>query len=157
MERAWDCSVQRLAELKFALKAVNCKRIFTLAKFRSAKVKEEFKATGFGETLVGSVEELQQLVAEFEKLLLFFQGSEEFCVKLKSRLSSLRTVRVIEICTNRRGFENHDVLLVHNQEIAHSKEGGITDGSWSLRSDLNLELQFTLVKRNLGLILRSTF
>ena len=34
--------------------------------------------------------------------------------------------------------------------------GGITDGSWSLRSDLNLELKFTAVKGNLGLILRST-
>ena len=34
--------------------------------------------------------------------------------------------------------------------------GGITDGFWSPRSDLNLELQFISVKHNLGLILRST-
>ena len=47
----------------FALKAANCKRIFTVAKYRLAKVKEEFKATGLGETLVGSVEELWKLAA----------------------------------------------------------------------------------------------
>ena len=62
----------------FVLKAANCKRIFTLAKFRSAKVKEEFKATGLGETLVGSVEELCKSAAEYDKLLVFCQGLEEF-------------------------------------------------------------------------------
>ena len=62
----------------FAMKAVNCKRIFTLAKFRSAKDKEEFKVTGLSETLVGSVEELCKSAAEYDKLLVFCQGSEEF-------------------------------------------------------------------------------
>ena len=63
---------------------------------------------------------------------------------------------MIETISNRREFEKQDALLQHSRVIAHSKVGGITDGSWSLQSDLNLELKFTAVKRNLGLILRST-
>jgi len=64
---------------------------------------------------------------------------------------------VIENILNRRKFEKQDTLLQHGCVIAHGEVGGITDGSWSLRSDLNLELKFTAVKRNLlGLVLRST-
>ena len=93
-----------------------------------------------------------EISGEYDKLLVPFQGSEEFCGKLKCRLSSLKILGVIEISPNRREFEKQETLLQHSHVIAHSKVGGITDGSWSLRSDLKLELRFTAVQRNLGLI-----
>jgi len=87
------------------------------------------------------MEILWKLAAEYDKLLVPFQGSEEFCGKLKCLLSSLKIVGVIEIRPNGREFEKQDVLLQRSHVIAHSEVGGITDGSWSLRSDSNLKLK----------------
>ena len=123
---------ERWPSWSFALKAANCERIFTCSKFRSAKVKEEFRATDLGDTLFGSVEDLCKAASEYEKLLVFLQGSEEFCEKVKHLLNHLQSVGVSEIISNGREFAKQDALLRHNFIIAHSEVGGITNGSWSL-------------------------
>ena len=137
MVQLWDAqeSCVVLAEgwpsWTFALDALGCREIMTLASFSSALEREEFKATRVGPTRVV----LKDLRLRWSELGLkphvLVQGSAAFSDSMRKLIDELGAASVTELV----GLEEEKSRTMQEtrfRQISHKQVGGVTTGKWRI-------------------------
>jgi len=153
---AWEGPVVVLSEgwpsWSFTLDGLNCTKLFTYCDFVSFKVKNEFLFSSLGRSHIESWSDLINVVAGQGSPIVFMQGSGSFCKTMLAKTCDLLPLSLVVV--TRREEELTWSGSVEDTLVHHFEVGGMTDGAWSIRSNRNLALETSGLRRSLGMILQ---
>ena len=136
----------------FALKTVGIGDLKTVLGCGHAKVKNELRASGIGDSLITwEVLKKSWLDSPAYRPKVFIQGSTTFVEDVRARLDlglvgSLSAITPILSGVTPVRFEGMDSRVT----ISHKSQGGVTRGQWTLHSQRKVNIPCTGVKRLLG-------
>ena len=140
----------------FALDALGCKDIQTLARFKTPQEREEFRATSLGTSRV-SMTQLKKRWKEREVCPhVFIQGSEEFSGQSRALCEDLDAASITELVAGRSMGGKSDVLET-GRPVSHRRVGGVTTGEWRVISTHKfLDWKLPKIKKVLKHVLKTT-
>jgi len=84
--------------------------------------------------------------------IVFVQGSGSFCKAMLAKICDLLPLSLVVV--TRKDEELTWSGSVEDTLVHHFEVGGMTDGAWSIRSNQNLSLETSRLRRSLGMILQ---
>jgi len=136
----------------FTLDGLHCTKLFTYCDFTSSKVKNEFLFSSLGRSFIEFWSDLINMDAGQGSPIVFVQGFGSFCKTMLAKTRDLLPLSLVVV--TRKDEELTWSGSVKDILYHHFEVGGMTDGAWSIRSNQNVSLETSGLKRVLGMILQ---